>query len=57
MQKRCEEFGGTGRSPRTRPETPSVLVEETELDPNGFGEWLKDFRGSVESDSYFLLRG
>lgn len=51
MQKRCEEFVALGGHPGPG------LVKETELDPNGFGEWLKDFRGSVEPDSYFLLRG
>lgn len=51
MQKRCEEFMALGGHPGPG------LVKETELDPNGFGKWLKDFRGSVEPDSYFLLRG
>lgn len=57
LQKRYEEFGGTGRSPRAGPEAPSVLAKETELDPNGSGEWLRGFRGKAESDNYFLLRG
>lgn len=55
MQKRWEEFSGNWRSPKGGSRNASVLVKETELDPNGFGEWQEDFRGKVELGNSFLL--